>query len=367
MATDTVYVSGLPPGTSAEDLAEIFGSVGLLKTDKSTGAPKIWLYRDKETGEPKGDATVSYVDPPAAAAAVQFFNNAAFHGGTLHVSLAQKKDAPGALPAAPPAPSPAGQPPKPDWQGEGDWPCPNESCNNVNFAFRGQCNRCGTPRPDNAGGGAGAGRGAGRGRGRGRGDAPGAGRGRGSGGPPGLFGPNDWNCSMCGNTNWAKRDKCNICNTPRPGTVVDHREGRGGGFKELDEMELEEARKRRRAYDDDDDCMYDDFGNLKKKFRAKHKQLAAATGDDAAAGGGDRDGTPNSAGVRSGDGGAENVSGRPGGDARDWDAGELVVMAAKAGGIGGTMAAVGGASLAGTRLVCANAIGDVGGQALIPL
>ena len=67
------------------------------------------------------------------------------------------------------------------------------SCGNVNFAFRGVCNRCGAARP--AGGG-------GRGRGRGIADARGssrAGAGAGAaavGGPPGLFGPNDWPCPM---------------------------------------------------------------------------------------------------------------------------------------------------------------------------
>jgi len=66
------------------------------------------------------------------------------------------------------------------------------SCGNVNFAFRGVCNRCGTPRPAGAGGtGAGV---AGRGRGRGSTDA--GGRGQPVGGPTGLFGPNDWPCPM---------------------------------------------------------------------------------------------------------------------------------------------------------------------------
>lgn len=66
------------------------------------------------------------------------------------------------------------------------------SCSNVNFAFRGVCNRCGTARPAGAGG---TGGGAGRGRGRG-GGADAGGRGRSVGGPTGLFGPNDWPCPM---------------------------------------------------------------------------------------------------------------------------------------------------------------------------
>lgn len=67
------------------------------------------------------------------------------------------------------------------------------SCTNVNFAFRGVCNRCGSARPAGAfGGGAGAG---GSGRGRGGNDSGGPGRGVGAT-TGGLFGPNDWPCPM---------------------------------------------------------------------------------------------------------------------------------------------------------------------------
>ncbi|KAL3638018.1 hypothetical protein CASFOL_018466 [Castilleja foliolosa] len=108
------------------------------------------------------------------------------------------------------------------WQQDGDLMCSNTRsviCGNVNFAFRGVCNRCGTARPAGAGGGAGGG---GRGRGRGGLDSGGptravAGAGAGAAGG-GLFGPNDWSCPMCGNINWAKLLKCNICNTNKPGT-----------------------------------------------------------------------------------------------------------------------------------------------------
>ncbi|MFQ6622345.1 hypothetical protein Gotur_001457, partial [Gossypium turneri] len=56
---------------------------------------------------------------------------------------------------------------------------------------------------------------------------------------------------------------------------VVNRGGRAGGYKELDEEEIEETRRRRREAEDDGE-MYDEFGNLKKKFRAKTQQAEAA-------------------------------------------------------------------------------------------
>jgi hypothetical protein len=41
------------------DLAEYFGSIGIVKIDKKTKKHKIWLYRDKTTGALKGDGTVT--------------------------------------------------------------------------------------------------------------------------------------------------------------------------------------------------------------------------------------------------------------------------------------------------------------------
>jgi hypothetical protein len=74
----------------------------------------------------------------------------------------------------------------------------------------------------------------------------------------GLFSADDWQCKSCGNVNWARRTSCNICNAPKFG-VEEVRTGLGGGFKENENVEY--------VYRGDSDGEYDEFGRKKKKFR----------------------------------------------------------------------------------------------------
>ena len=90
-----------------------------------------------------------------------------------------------------------------------DWEC--SKCNNKNFAFRTECNRCGEPK--------------GRGgrddrRGRDRNDR----RGRGGsdrrdrnerGSNRGTHSDNDWTCGECKNSNFSFRTECNRCGAPK--------------------------------------------------------------------------------------------------------------------------------------------------------
>lgn len=41
--------------------------------DKKTGKRRIWIYKDKITGKGKGEATITYDDPPTASSAINWF------------------------------------------------------------------------------------------------------------------------------------------------------------------------------------------------------------------------------------------------------------------------------------------------------
>ncbi|KAJ3342586.1 hypothetical protein HDU83_006053 [Entophlyctis luteolus] len=89
---DTLYITGLPSTITVSGLADYFGSVGVIKTDKKQRppGPKIWIYKDKNTNIPKGDATLTYEDPPAATAAIR----KPFPGGDGTPLVVQHADAP---------------------------------------------------------------------------------------------------------------------------------------------------------------------------------------------------------------------------------------------------------------------------------
>ena len=61
-------------------------------------------------------------------------------------------------------------------------------------------------------------------------------------GSGGLFKPDDWQCMMCSNINWAKRDTCNACQHPKEGKV-ENRAGLGGGYKENEGVEYKQHRE----------------------------------------------------------------------------------------------------------------------------
>jgi len=186
----------------------ILGLLVLLKWTKKTGKRRIWIYKDKITGKGKGEATITYDDPPTASSAINWFGGREFQGKKINVQLAQRKTQPfGGGPGGGRGGGGrgggrggGGRGGRDDGRGDrggsgggsgrdGDWKCLNPDCGNNNFSWRVECNRCHAPRPEGVGGGPppdGGSRGGGGGRGGMRGGRGGDRGGRGRGGPPGM-------------------------------------------------------------------------------------------------------------------------------------------------------------------------------------
>ncbi|ESN91828.1 hypothetical protein HELRODRAFT_189823 [Helobdella robusta] len=137
---DTIFIQGLPEDTTEEKLAQHFSAAGKLKLDGRTGKPRISIIKDKVTGRPRGEATLGFQDAESVQTAIKMFNIKDFHGRKIRVEMASRK-----VPVGQQPPQPVVKRSRP---GEDalDWVCPNPSCNNENFSWRTECNRCKGPR-----------------------------------------------------------------------------------------------------------------------------------------------------------------------------------------------------------------------------
>ncbi|CAF4533821.1 unnamed protein product, partial [Didymodactylos carnosus] len=88
---DTIFIQNLPRNVSREDLQKTFSQIGVIKTDKKTGGPKIWIYKDKVTGDGKGEATITYDDEEAALAAINWYNDKEVLANIVKITLATRR------------------------------------------------------------------------------------------------------------------------------------------------------------------------------------------------------------------------------------------------------------------------------------
>ena len=85
--TSRIFVQGLPKDFLEEDVEELFGRIGTIRTDENTDKPQIDLYmtrnrRFHEPSRPAGQAQITFDYPRDARRAVELLHNMEFPPGT---------------------------------------------------------------------------------------------------------------------------------------------------------------------------------------------------------------------------------------------------------------------------------------------
>ena len=69
-----IFIEGLPLDARIPDLVDYFSTVGKIKIDRDANKPRVWLYHDKRTGDPTGEATITYYDNETQRRALDTYN-----------------------------------------------------------------------------------------------------------------------------------------------------------------------------------------------------------------------------------------------------------------------------------------------------
>lgn len=155
-------ITGLSSEVTSEQIREYFSGVGAIKMNQRTNKPMIWIFMNDQK-KPRGDASITYEDANSARNAINYYNQKDFNGRVITVQYATYGQKPTVQPVllsqkqgggmnggmmggmmagmsrmpmggyAPPMSIPGADRPN-------DWVC--GMCNNVNFHWRNECNRC---------------------------------------------------------------------------------------------------------------------------------------------------------------------------------------------------------------------------------
>jgi len=81
-----IFVEGLPHSCKIPELVQYFSTVGEIKLDRESKKPRVWLYTDKLSGQPTGEATITYKNPASQSLALATFNNKMYQGRVIQVT-----------------------------------------------------------------------------------------------------------------------------------------------------------------------------------------------------------------------------------------------------------------------------------------
>ncbi|CAO3612177.1 unnamed protein product [Cunninghamella blakesleeana] len=86
----SVYVTGIPPDVTVEEMKKVFSKCGVIMEDLESGEPKIKIYRD-DKGISKGDALVTYFKEESIALAINLLDDSELRLGDSSTKIKVQK------------------------------------------------------------------------------------------------------------------------------------------------------------------------------------------------------------------------------------------------------------------------------------